>query len=372
MATTRSRRKDATRHSPPAQRRGPVTLKDLADHLRLSPTSVSLVLNRSPSARSIPEETKQRVFAAARDLQYRPDYLARSLRSRRSFSVGVLVPEISDPYAAEVMSGIEAHLLAAGYHYLVASHHRSNAGLLADYLALLERRAAEGLIVIAGELRETPHLPAVVVSGHTPLRGVTNVVIDHDRAAFLTLAHLIERGHRRVAFFKGQPGSADTEDRWRAIQAAAGALGLEVRPELCVQLSGEAAPAVFPPEDGYQEGYAFGRELLSRGADFTALFAFDDVSAIGATRAFLDAGRRVPADVSVVGFDDIRCAAYQNPRLTTVRQPLRAMGETAARLLIERITGAATPGEALVTLAPELVVRDSTAQAPAPRWRGSR
>ena len=352
--------------------RGPgksVTLKDLAKHLHLSPATVSLVLNRSPAADSIPPETQERVFAAARDLAYRPNYLARSLRSQRSFSVGVLVPEISDPYATEVMSGIERHLLQTGYHYLVASHRRSTAALLQDYLELLEHRAVEGLILVATEIEAAPPLPAVVVSGHLALDGVTNVVIDHDRAALLTLTHLMGLGHERIAFFKGQPGSADAEDRWRAILETAAALGLEVRPELTLQLSGEASGEVFSPEDAYHEGYTFGRRLLARGSDFTALFAFDDVSAIGATRAFLDAGLRAPEDVSVVGFDDIQSAAYQNPRLTTVRQPLRQMGEIAARMLLRRLAGEEDAKGGFVIVQPELIVRDSTGPAPKGRRR---
>ena len=123
-----------------------VTLKVVAEHLGLSPATVSLVLNRSPAAGSIPAETQERVFAAASELNYRPNYMARSLRSRRSFSVGVLVPEISEPYAGEVMSGIEVRLLETGYHYLVASHRRSNASVLHEYLDLMRDRAVEGKI----------------------------------------------------------------------------------------------------------------------------------------------------------------------------------------------------------------------------------
>lgn len=353
------------RSTKPRSPRQTVTLKEVARHVGLSPAAVSLVLNRAPAGDAIPAETKQRIFTAARELDYRPNYLARSLRSRRSFSVGVLVPEISEPYAAEVMSGIESHLLAAGYHYLVTSHRRSTAPLLAESLQLLEHRAVEGLILVATQIDEAPRLPAVVVSGHTPLPGVTNVVLDHDRAARDTLGHLRELGHRRIAFFKGQPGSADTDDRWRAILEAAAALELEVRPRLTLQLSGEDSAEVFSPQDGYHEGYTFGRRLLDRGEPFTALFAFDDVSAIGATRALLDAGLRVPEDVSVVGFDDIQSAAFQNPTLTTVRQPLREMGETAARLLLARLRAGAPPAGDFVTVQPELVVRGSTGRAPA-------
>ncbi|HEV8241793.1 MAG TPA: LacI family DNA-binding transcriptional regulator [Thermoanaerobaculia bacterium] len=343
-----------------------ITLKVVAEHLGLSPATVSLVLNRSPAAGSIPAETQERVFAAASELNYRPNYMARSLRSRRSFSVGVLVPEISEPYAGEVMSGIERRLLETGYHYLVASHRRSNASVLHEYLDLMRDRAVEGMIVVGGELHEHPSMPAVVVSGHVPLEGVTNVVIDHDRAAAFMLGHLRELGHERIAFFKGQPSSADTQDRWRAIAAAAGELGLTLDPRLVVQLSGEPTLATFAPADGYEEGYTFARTLLDRGAEFTALFSWDDVAAMGAIRAFLDVGLRVPGDVSVVGFDDIQSAAYYNPTLTTVRQPLRRMGELAVEILLRKVSGDGGDGaaEAFVTVEPELIVRGSTGPAP--------
>ena len=362
LQTRRRRRGDAG-----GEDRRRVTLRQLAEHLGLSPATVSLVLNRAPAADSIPPETQERVFAAARELNYRPNYLARSLRSRRTYSVGVLVPEISEPYAAEVMSGIEGRLLQEGYHYLVASHRRTQAGPLEEYVELLAHRAVEGLILVASEVPEPPSLPAVVVSGHIPLPGVTNVVIDHDRAASLTFSHLRALGHKRIALFKGQPGSADTEDRWRANVAAAAAHGLTIHPELTVQLSGDSQLAHFLPADGYEEGYTFGRTLLDRGAEFTALFAFDDVAAIGATRAFLDAGLRVPEDVSVVGFDDIQCAAYQNPTLTTVRQPLRHMGEIAAGILLRRLAGDETANGDFVTVEPELIVRGSTGPPPGAR-----
>jgi LacI family transcriptional regulator len=342
-------------------------LKDVAEYVNLAPATVSLILNDSPAAHSIPAETKERVVAAARTLRYRPDYLARSLRSGRSLSVGVLLPEISEAYAAEVMSGIESRLLEEGYFYLVASHRRSTAGLLEDSLHLLERRMVEGLILVATEIPEAPVLPTVVISGHTPMEGVTNVVVDHDRAAQLALSHLAELGHERIAFFLGQPGSSDTEERWRAILAEAASLGLEVEPELTLQLSGEKSGARFSVEEGYPEGYAYGQMLLDRRPDFTALFAFNDVSALGAIRAFLDAGLRIPEDVSVVGFDDIKSAAFTNPRLTTVRQPMREMGEKAARILLRRLGGESTTDGAVVMVEPELKIRDSTGPAPGRR-----
>jgi DNA-binding LacI/PurR family transcriptional regulator len=354
------------RQRPKKSRRERPTLKDLASHLKLSPSTISLVLNHSPVADAIPEETHKRVFAAARELGYRPNYIAVSLRSQRTNSIGVLVPEISDPWAAEIVSGIESHLLAKGFHYLVTSHRRSTQHLLEDDLDLLTRRGVDGLILVATEVREAPLLPAVVISGHRRVAGLSNVVIDHDRAARLALTHLKELGHRRIALFRGQPGSSDTEDRSRAIFKAAASLGVEIPKDLTLQLSGEGEDEVFTPDAAYQEGYAFGKKLLGRSGGFTALFAFDDASAIGAIRAFLDAGLSVPDDVSVVGFDDIQNAAFYNPRLTTVRQPLREMGRIAAEVLLERITAPRERGkldDTFVVVDPELIVRDSTGPA---------
>lgn len=339
-------------------RKKSVTLKDLSRHLSLSTATISLVLNRSPVADAIPAETQERVFAAAKELKYRPNHLARSLRSQRSRTIGVLVPEIVEPYAAAVMSGIESHLLQEGYFYLVASHRQEKA-LVDEYMDLFEGRSVEGMILLATTLEQPPSLPTVIVAGHDHVEGVTHVVLDHDHAADLALAHLTSLGHRRIALFKGQPGNADTEDRWRGIREQAAALGIEIHPELTFQLMGGPTGALSRTEQTYTEGYDFGRELLGRGADFTALFAFNDVSAIGACRAFVEAGLRIPDDVSVIGFDDIISAAFHNPGLTTVRQPLREMGLTAGKILLEQIErpGTAAPSR---TIEPDLVVRGTT------------
>lgn len=331
-----------------------VRLKDVAKQLGLSPATVSLVLNRSPVADSIPERTQKRVFAAAEELGYRPNLLARSLRSQRSFSIGVIVPEISEGYAAGVMRGVEHRLSESGYFYLLASHRRRQ-DLLEQYLSVLTDRSVEGFILLASRLERPPELPTVIVSGRLEMRGVTNIVIDHDSAAQLALDHLSQLGHRRIAALRGVPDNADAEDRWRAIDDAADRLGLGIPTELVVEVAGSDYGGGF-----YKEGYRAGQELLATGKSFSALFAFNDISAIGAIRAFLEAGLKVPEDVSVIGFDDIESAAFHNPGLTTVRQPLRQMGELAGRTLLDRIEGGAD-GPALINVEPALIVRETTA-----------
>lgn len=350
------------RSSGPGDR--PVTLKDVAEHLGLSPATVSVVLNRAPVADAIPQKTQRAVFEAAELLRYRPNHMARSLRSRRSHTLGVLLPEMVEPYAAGVMSGIDSRLLAEGYFSLVASH-RGQAYLVEEYLGLLQSRSVEGLILLATALEAPPGLPTVAVSGHTRLEGVTNVMLDHDRAAHLALSHLAGLGHRRIAVFKGHPQSADTADRWQSIVTAAAELGLEIDPRLVFQLQEDPTGQESRTEATYREGYEYGRRLLALEHSFTALFAFNDVSAIGAMRAFFDAGVGVPRDVSVVGFDDILSAAFHNPGLTTVRQPLREMGETAVSILLDRLRENADYPD-FVTVEPTLVVRESTGPAPEP------
>lgn len=340
------------RKKSPADHQPPASLKSLAKYLDLSPATISVVLNDSPTAKAIPDHTKKRIFAAAKKFDYRPNVWARSLRNKRSFAVGILVPEISEGYGALLLNSIDEALQKEGYFYFVVCHRRRD-DLLEEYPRMLMERSAEGFIVLDTELHKTLPLPTVNISGHTKLHGVTNVILDHKLAARMALEHLARLGHTRVAFLRGQPYSSDSETRWQAIQEVAPALGIRVRPELTTQLEVDTFSPVV--------GYPVVQELLSRTTDFTALFAYNDLSAIGAIRAIRNRGLRVPEDVSVVGFDDINSAAFQNPSLTTVRQPLEAMGKTAVKILLERLAGGEDPQQVVVQ--PEFIVRESTAPA---------
>lgn len=337
----------------------PVSLKVIAQHLRLSPATISAVINDSAPARRIPKETKERVFKAVAEFRYQPNYLARSLRQRRSFTVAVVVPEVSEGYAASVISGIEDRLIQDDYLYLLVSH-RNSPRLLETYPRLLRNRAVEGFILVNTQPAAEIDVPVVAISTRTNAKGVTNLVLDNNTAVRLAMKHLVSLGHSKLAFFKGHPGSADTEPRWNAICSICAEMGIRIDPDLAIQLRGRTGePEASTPE----EGYFYARKLIDTRKKFTALMAFNDVSAIGAISALRDTGRRVPEDVSVVGFDDIQTAAYLNPRLTTVRQPLHHMGELAAATLLERIANPRhKPHEILVD--PELIVRESTARAP--------
>ena len=328
-----------------------VTLKAVAQHLGLTPGTVSAVLNNSSAARSIPEHTRKRILAAARELNYRPNFLARSLRVRRTFTIGVIAEEIGDAYGGMVVSGVEAYLSEKYYFFFTVAHHHE-AKLLDVYSDMLVARGIEGFILIDAFINAPPALPTIAVAGHQRLDNVTNIVLDHRRAAELALSHLKELGHTRIAFLKGHVQSSDSATRWTAIEEVAREFGMAICPELVLQLEG---PDITP-----ELGYPYGKALLARNVPFTALFAYNDISAIGAIRAFEEAGFRVPEDISVVGFDDIALAAFSIPALTTVRQPLMKMGRIAAQTLLEHIEGRTTFVPE-IAVEPELIIRKSTA-----------
>jgi DNA-binding LacI/PurR family transcriptional regulator len=327
----------------------PIGLKKLAAHLGLNPTTVSVVLNDVPG-RSIPQATRDRIKAAAKKFKYQPSFLARSLRNRRTFTIGILVPELGDGYHTQVMSGIGDHLMEAGYFYFTA-HHRHRKNLIEEYGQMLLGRGAEALIAIDTALEHDFSVPVAAVAGHRSINGVTNVTLDHRSAAQLTMTHLHSLGHRNIAFIRGQSFSSDSAERWNNIVAAARETGITIRPELVVQLDRD----ISSPE----LGYPVVQKLLSNGLTFTALIAFNDMSAIGAIRALQDLGLSVPRDVSVIGFDDIKVAAFNNPRLTTIRQPLSNMGRIAAQCVLSQLNKS-EPFRKQILVEPELAVREST------------
>jgi LacI family transcriptional regulator len=302
--------------------------------------------------RSIPQETRDRVTEAAAKFDYRPSFFARSLRKRQTFTVGVLVPDLNDHYAAQVIAGVEEFLVEEGYLYFTASH-RGKPELLEEYASLLMDRSVEGFILMK--------LPVVAVAGHRRIKGVTNVVLDQRRAAELALHHLYDLGHRKIAFIRGGSHSADADERWQCLMEVARELKIALPPELAVQIQ----LRVSTPELGYGPAH----ELLSRGGEFTSIVCYNDEAAFGAIRACKDHGLRVPEDVSVVGFDDIRSAAFFNPSLTTIRQPLNQMGIEAARILLQRIRGQEAIPDT-VSILPELVIRESTVAPHSRRARG--
>jgi len=335
------------------QKNPQVTLKMVAERVGLTKGTCSAVLNKSAASRSVPLHTQERVLAAARELNYRPSFYARNLAVKRTYMIGVVTQEVGDFYSSPIISGIERYLRQNNFFFLTVAH-RHDPRLLETYSHLLLDRGVEGFITVDTVMDHPLPLPTVAIPGHRRMDGVTNIALDHRKGAWLALSHLIELGHKEIAFMKGSDASPDSEDRWKAVREVAKELGIRMRAELIVQLQGEDATP--------QLGYPFAVELLARKRPFTALFAYNDISAIGSILAFQEAGLRIPEDISVVGFDDIAIAVHNNPSLTTVRQPLVMMGEMAARALLNRLED---PDDwvAEIKIKPDLVVRNSTARA---------
>ena len=261
-----------------------VSLKQLAAHLGLNPATVSVVLNDVPG-RSIPQVTRDRIKAAAKAMNYQPSLLARSLRNRRTLTIGILVPELGDGYHTEVMSGIGDELVNAGYFYFTA-HHRHQKRLVEKYTQMFLGRGAQGIIAIDTLLEHHIPVPVVAVAGHRRIEGVTNIVLDHAQAAELVLNYLYSQGHRNIAFMRGQSFSSDSDERWESLMTVAAKLRLEIHPELVVHLDRD----ISSPE----LGYPVVQKLLASKQPFTALVAFNDISAIGSIRALEDMSLRVP------------------------------------------------------------------------------
>ena len=336
----------------------PITLKELAAMLELSQSTVSRIINGEAAAHRIAEQTQQRVLHTAALNGYVANTMARGLRQKRTYTIGVIVPEISEGYSTTVLSGIEDELLKDGFFYFVVSH-RHRADLLDGYPRMMLARSVEGIIAVDSPMSDDLPVPVVSISGHEQRDGVINIELDHDQAAHLALSHLQSLGHEKIAFIKGQEFSSDTRLRWQAIVQAARELHLAIDERLVVQLQS--------PEPGPVPGQEVMRLLIQTHQPFTAVFAFNDVTAIGAISALRESGIRVPKDVSVLGFDDIMSAATHHPSLTTIHQPLRSMGQVAASTLLSLIRDEIpTPRPKAITVYPRLVVRKSTAHVGQP------
>jgi LacI family transcriptional regulator len=326
-----------------------ITLRKLAEHLGLSRTTISTILSDVPEATRFPEETRRRVVESAKKLGYRPNYFARSLGRKRSYLIGVIAPDLGNGYEGALLSGFVRHLLDTGYTSFVANHFWSGS-LLQRHVETLCDRGAEGLLLIDSTPNESPGIPAVTICTDRSPKWSTRVSIDNAFGIWEAINHLAGLGHKEIAFIKGPDGNGDTEDRWNAVLATCKKLGIRVDPRLTVQLERLERHA--------EEGRIAAQKLLSRGKHFTALVAYNDISALSAMTELREAGNKVPDDISVIGFDDIEFASIAYPSLTTVRQPLREMGARAAELLISKIGKTRVVKD--ICVRPELIVRSST------------
>jgi LacI family transcriptional regulator len=350
----------------PSSKSAAVTMRDVANASGFSPATVSIVLNNAPLARYIAPATKKKIEDSARKLGYRPNVMARFLRSKRTHSVGVMFFDVTDPFCTPILRGIENSLFQGSYVPILADAHNQR-NRFERYLELLLERHVEALVVVANWLFVDIHLladfskrniPAATIGWELPGDTVSSVMVDNEAGGRLAMEHLHKLGHRKIAYIRGPKTLIDSGPRWKGIQKFAHAAGLEIDSDLTMQL-----PEAFDPNSGFEGGFRLTEELLQRRKKFTALLAFDDLTAFGAIRALNKAGIRVPEQCSVIGFDDVALSALAAPSLTTVRQPLEVMGNLAVNIIMEGIAASQEKREWKIThqrVAPELMIREST------------
>jgi LacI family transcriptional regulator len=343
-----------------------VTIRDVAKESGFSSTTVSIVLNDAPLARHIPDTTKKLIKRAAKKLGYRPNQFARSLRSKRSHTVGVMVFDMTDPFCTLVLRGIENSLYQSSYLPILTDVHNERTRF-ERYLEMMLDRRVEGLIVLANWLfldinlladLEKSSIPTAIIGCELQTDSASSVIVDNEVGGFQALEHLYALGHKKIAYIRGPKSLSDSGPRWKGIRNFAKSVDLELDQRLIVDL-----PESRDPISSFEAGYKLTEELIRRKRPFTAIHAFDDMTAFGSIRALNRAGLRVPEQCSVIGFDDVATSALYSPALTTIRQPMEVMGATAVGVVVEGINAVLEKRETPAThrkVAPELVVREST------------
>ena len=338
---------------------------DVARASGYSASSVSIVLNDAPLAENLNPRTRRRIRETAERLGYRPHVFARSLRTQRSNTIGVIVFDMSDPFCTLILRGIDKHLQPAGFLPIVMDAHNDR-DRFERYLEMAVERRVEGLVVVANWLFVSidalknlaqDRLPTVVVGRDLHRSGVRSVLVDNERGGYLALRHLYEMGHRKVNFLLGPKQLSDSGRRWAGMKRFAVEAGIEIARPGVLQL-----PGLSDPLSGFSSGAELTGRWLRNGQKFTAIAAFDDMTAFGAIRGLNNHGRKVPDDCSVIGFDDVPMAELATPSLTTIRQPMEHMGRYAAEVVSNQISRGSLrrEAEALKLLEPELVMRQST------------
>lgn len=329
-------------------------MRDVAERAGVSTTTVSHVINRT---RVVSDESRQRVLKAMQELGYQPNALARSLRRKETYAIGVIVPDSADPFYAEVIRGIEDTSFERGYTITLCN---SDGDLEKErlYTNMLTERRVDGVLFFAASNQSRKHLqvvlerrvPLVVVDRHIPDIEIDTVLIDNTLGGQLATRHLIELGHRRIACISGPLDIMVSLERVAGFRKALQENGLPLDETLIVVGDGFS----------YQAGFTAAQNLLAMSRPPTAIFACNDMLAIGAINAAAAAQWQVPTNLSVVGFDDLRVAAYATPPLTTIAQPKYEMGTISTIMLLERINHPDLPARRQL-LEIELVIRHSTA-----------
>ncbi len=337
-------------HTPAGRGRvAPPTIKHVAREARVSVATVSRVMNNSPN---VTDKTRRRVLDIAGRLGYVPHGAARSLITRQTNTLGVLLPDLYGEFFSEVIRGIDQAARAHGYHIVVSGFH-ADRGTIEAVLRSMRGRV-DGLILMVPDIQVealpalADRFPLVLLNGAGSNGRYDSINVANYEGAYAMTQHLLARGHRRIAVIRGSDHNYDAAERLRGYQAALADAGL--RPEPALQAAGD-----FTEESGFQAVL----ELLHHRPRPTAIFAFNDAMAIGALSALREAGLAVPEQVAVAGFDDIPMGRYLEPPLTSVHVDLNALGELATTRLLTALRQPGRMDHRREVLPTTLVVRRS-------------
>ncbi len=329
----------------------PISIKDIAKMADVSHSTVSRALRHSPL---INELTAEKIRRIAEESGYRASAVARSLVTRQTRTVGIVVTTIADPFAGGVVSGIEDAANDRGFSVILANSNADPEREIRVVRAFEERRV-DGIIVTSSRagavytpMIEQMRLPIVLLNNQHPSEFVHSVMIANIDASREATGYLIELGHRRIAYLGDRNGGQSDSERFAGYRRALEAADVPFRPELMVHGDGK-------PEGGTRAM----AQLLALPQPPTAVFCYNDMTALGALRQIRSQGLRVPQDISLIGFDDLYIAQYTDPPLTTVRQPMRQMGRMAMETLLHLLTGSESVQS--VKVPGELIIRESTA-----------
>ncbi|MFQ6617387.1 MAG: LacI family DNA-binding transcriptional regulator [Fidelibacterota bacterium] len=330
-----------------------ITLKDLARHLNVSMMTVSRALNDHPD---INQKTKERIIKLANELDYRPDSIARSLVQKRTYTIGIVVPEITYSFFPGALKGIEEVLFSAGYDIILTCSNEK-AEREEQILKNLESKRVEGILISAAQDADDIYPYERIIKKGIPLvffdRSVdglncSSVVVDDERGAFKIVEHLIQLGYQKIAHISGFPGISISRDRLEGYKRALKKCKIPVNKSYIVQ-------SAFNEESGYKAM----KSLLKLEDPPEAVFAVNDPVAIGAYMAIKEEGLKVPRDIALVGFADIATASILEVPLTTVYQPAYMVGKRAAERLLTELEGEGEVKPEKIVLKTRLMIRKS-------------
>jgi LacI family transcriptional regulator len=327
-------------------------MRDIAEKVGVSVVTVSRALNNKPD---INKETKNRILQIARELNYTPDGLAKSLVTKKTNSIGIVIPNTRDPFYAEVIDGISAESRSRGYSIVLCNSHDSSDEEL-SLIRLLREKRVDGMLIYPlqednryiEELRNSP-IPFVFLNRHTDALDCDYVMNNNFHGSFLAVNHLVEKGYKKITYICAKPAASSGKERIAGCREAIRRNNLPMK-NLSIEIC----------EETIESCYNLVRMLLSQDRDISALFVWDDRLAVGARRAILEFGKEIPKDIALVGYDDIEISEYLFPPLTTIRQPSYQIGHTAAKILVDKIEFKSNHKVRKKILKPELIIRETT------------